>query len=162
MKKKVKIIATVRDLPSIMASWLTLLQKQSINIMDKKLIEKGITPTNESRLAELWFHMIKSNMEGIQQAKKEASDRLLLISYDNLIDDTNNILYNLEEFLEVEHFEYNLTNIQSNTKDYDLAAWEIEGLHTIRSEIKKIAKHPREVLGESLYNRFIQLEQNYI
>lgn len=160
-EEKVKIIATIRDLPSIMASWLTLLRNQSTNVMDKKLIEKGIFPTDESRLAELWFNMVKSNMESIQLAKKEAGDRLLLISYDNLIDNTVNILYNLEEFLGVPHFEYNLDNIQNNTTDYDLAAWGFDGLHTIRSKIKKTASPPQEILGDALYNKFIQLEKNY-
>jgi sulfotransferase len=160
-EKEIKVIATTRDLPSIMASWLTLIYNNSNNNIDKVIKQKGFEPTDENRMAEMWFNMVKDCMESLQQLKKDAGNRLLLISYDEIINDAYTVLTKIEEFLEISHFSYNLNNIESKNKDNDLLAWGMDGIHSIRKSITKISKDPQEILGESLFNRFIQLEKQF-
>ncbi len=160
-EKEIKVIATTRDLPSIMASWLTLIENNPNNTIDVSVQQKGFRVTNENRMAEMWFNMVQDCMESLQQLKKDASNRLLLITYDNLVYNTKNVMFQIEEFLGLSHFDYDLNNIKSENKDDDLSAWGINGMHTIRPAVKKTSKNPKEVLGEVLYNRFIQLEHKY-
>ena len=48
--KKMKMVCVVRDLPSIMASWLVLLKNNPGNYMDKLLGEKGLVINDINRM----------------------------------------------------------------------------------------------------------------
>jgi hypothetical protein len=60
------------------------------------------------------------------------------------------------------HFEYDFENIQNDTNDDDYIAWGFDELHTIRPKLEKISKDPRDILGEELYNRFKEIEKEYV
>jgi len=160
-EQEIKIIAMIRDLPSIMASWLTLLHKNPNSYMDVTLRKKGLMPTDENRMGEMWFNMVKDCMEGLHQAKKDAANRLLLINYDDLINNPHIQFQKIEKFLNLSTYNYNFNNIISETNDDDLTAWGLNGMHQIRSRLEKTSKHPREILGQDLYNRFISLEKQF-
>lgn len=158
---KIKLIINVRDLPSIMASWLTLIKKQPGCFIDQKIRNRGYAPTDENRMAEMWFNMVQDCMEGLQQVKREAPDQILLVDYDELMVDPSTQIKRIEDFLELPFWNYDFNNIQNDTTDDDLLAWGFEGLHTIRPSLGKTSKPAIEVLGESLYNRFVELEKQY-
>lgn len=160
--QKIKLIINVRDLPSIMASWLSIIEKQPGCAVDQNVIRKGFSATNENRMAEMWFGLVKDCMEGLQQVKREAPDQILLVDYDDLSTNPDEVIKRIESFLDLPPWEYDLNNIQNDTVDDDLVAWGIEGLHTIRPQLKKISRPAIEVLGEELFNRFIELEKQYV
>lgn len=157
--KKIKIVATVRDLPSIMASWLTLIHKYPYNF-DLNLTKKGYAATDENRMGEMWFNMTRDCMESVVMARKTANDRLLLVDYDNFVNNTKREIGRIEEFLELPSYNYDFNNIKEEPSD-DLQAWGFPDLHKIRSKIGKTSLHPKEVLGEELYNRFVEIEKQY-
>lgn len=160
--KKIKVIVVERDLPSIMASWLTIIKKQTNCYLDREIIAKGFAPTDENRMAEMWFNMVKDCMEGTQQIKHDVPDQIVVIKYDDLMEDPKLQLKRIEDFLELPHFEYDFENIENDTVDDDMVAWGFDGLHTIRPKLEKIAKDPREVLGDELFNRFVEIEKQYL
>jgi sulfotransferase len=160
--RKIKLIINTRDLPSIMASWLTLIRKQPGCLVDRSIIQKGFKPTDENRMAEMWFGMVQDCMEGLAQVKREAPDQILLVDYDDLMSNPKDVLDKIEVFLELPKWSYDFENIQNDTVDDDLVAWGFEGLHTIRPQLQKTSKPAIEVLGEELFNRFIALEKQYV
>jgi sulfotransferase len=160
--KKIKVIVMERDLPSIMASWLTIIRKQPGCFVDKKLIMSGRLINDENRMGEMWFNMVKDCMEGLQQIKHEAPDQIVVVKYDDFIEAPLYELKRIEEFLVLPAYEYSINNIQNDTADDDLVAWGFEGLHTIRPTLEKTSKHPREVLGDMLYDRFVDIEKQYL
>jgi len=101
-------------------------------------------------------------MEGNQQIKREAPDQIVTVTYDELMSDPSRQLKKIEEFLNLPEWNYDFDNIENDTVDDDLVAWGFEGLHTIRPKLEKTAKDPREILGEELYNRFVDLEKEYL
>lgn len=159
--KKIKVIVVERDLPSIMASWLTIIKKQKSKDFDNKLILSGMLATDENRMGEMWFNMVKDCMEGTQQIKKDVPDQIIVVKYDDLMYNAQHELSRIEEFLELPKHTYDFNNIQNDTVDDDLVAWGFEGLHTIRPTLQKTSKDPKEVLGVELYNRFVDLEKLY-
>ena len=161
-QREIKMIATTRDLPSIMASWLTLLRKNPNSHMDKTLKHRGMQATDENRMGEMWFNMVKDCMESLQQAKQDAANRLLLVDYDRLVSDPYTVLQEISVFLELPDFRYDINDIQSKTTDDDLLAWGLTGMHSIRPRLEKTASDPREILGDILYDRFIELERQYL
>ena len=160
--EKIKVVVVERDLPSIMASWLTIIRRQPNCYLDQEIIKKGFQPTDENRMAEMWFNMVKDCMEGTQQIKKDVPDQIILVNYDDIINNPQQQVERIEQFLDLPKHEYDFDNIQSDTTDDDLVAWGFEGLHTIRPKLEKTSNDPREILGEMLYNRFVELEKQYI
>lgn len=159
--QEIKMIATTRDIPSIMASWLTILRNNPNSHMDKKLLSMGLRPTDENRMNEMWENMVRDCVESLQQAKKDASNRLLIIHYDDLMEKPIECLNQIETFLQLPKHTYDIYNIVSNTVDDDLAAWGLDGIHKIRSVLKKTAKAPQEILGDKLYDKFMKIDQLY-
>ena len=157
--EEIKIVATVRDLPSIMASWLTLIHKYPHDF-DTRLIKNGYTITDENRMGEMWFNMTKDCMESVVMARRTASNRLLLVDYDDFVLNPKKEVQRIEEFLELPSYDYDFENIQEEPSD-DLKAWGFPDLHKIRSKVDKTSKDPKEVLGEELYNRFVEIEKQY-
>lgn len=161
--KKIKVISVERDLPSIMASWLSLIRKQpGNNQIDRTLLQRGYTITDENRMGEMWFNMVKDCMEGIRQIRREAPNQFIVVKYDELMSDPKNTLNRIESFLELPHFDYDFEHIENDTNDDDMTAWGFDGLHTIRPKLEKTSKDPREILGDELYYRFVELEKEYV
>jgi sulfotransferase len=162
LEKEIKVIATIRDLPSIMASWLTLIRNQPDNHIDDILRQRGMEVNDENRMGEMWFNMVKDCMEATAQLLKDAPNRLLLIPYDGLICFPQMTLERIERFLKLPEWKYDFENIQSNTNDDDLSAWGFDGMHRVRPTLEKTSKHARSILGDMLYERFVELEKNYV
>jgi sulfotransferase len=160
--EKIKVIVVERDLPSIMASWLTIIKNQTKSDFDKNLMLKGYPATDDNRMAEMWFNMVKECMEGAQQIKKDVPDQIIIVKYDDIVNNAKHEIARIEQFLELPNHEYDFNNIQNDTNDDDLLAWGFEGLHTIRPKLEKTSKPAREVLGEELYNRFVEIEKQYV
>lgn len=160
--KKIKAVSVERDLPSIMASWLTLIRKQNNCFVDKVLEQRGYAITDENRMGEMWFNMVKDCMEGAAQIRKEAPDQIIIVKYDDLILKPKETLSKIESFLELPKFEYDFEHIENDTVDDDLTAWGFDGLHTIRPKLEKISKDAREVLGDKLYKKFVEIEKFYL
>lgn len=158
---KIKIIETVRDLPSIMASWLNLIKQQKNNVFEKRIIELGHKVNDSNIMAMVWFDIVKDCMEGLKQVKAEASEKIIFIDYDDLINDAKYELEKIEDFLDLPKWKYNFNLIENDVQDDDLLAWGFDGLHTIRPKLEKISKNPKDVLGENLYNHFVKLEKEY-
>lgn len=152
--KPMKMIACVRDIPAIMASWLTLLRNNSGGKMDQILFQKGLLATDENRMTEMWDNMVRDCVESINQALKDAPNQVHVVEYDDLVVDPEQILFDIETFLNIPHHSYDFHNIQSVTNDDDLSAWGLNGMHKIRGQLKNTSRHPKDVLGEKIYNKF--------
>ena len=157
----IKVIATVRDLPSIMASWLTIINKNPNSHIQKEIQKRGYVPNDENIMAEMWFKMVKDCMESVVALKKTARERTLFVDYDDLMINPKGKLDEINSFLDLSEHSYDLNNITTESNDDDLFAWGLDGMHRIRANLGKTSKDPKEVLGKSLYERFIQLEKDY-
>ena len=160
--KKIKAVVVERDLPSIMASWLSLIRNQKNCHVDKALVQRGYAVTDENRLGEMWFNMVKDCMEGSYQIRKEAADQIIIVKYDELIEDASHTLKRIEEFLDLPKYNYDFNNISNDTTDDDAVAWGFDGLHTIRPQLLKTSASAREVLGDELFFRFTEIEKQYV
>lgn len=156
-KKEIKCILTTRDLPSIMASWLTILEKNPGNYMDQQLKSNNLPITKENRVMGMWYNMVKECVEGVNCALKDSLNSIFVVNYDDLITNPNGIIQEITTFLELPKFNFNFQQIVSNYEDDDLRAWGLSGLHTIRTVLEKTAKSPIEILGEQLNNTFTKL-----
>lgn len=153
---KPKVIITVRDIPSIIASFIRLLResKQNPTYIDAILKERGKFLTDANRVELLWKEYIFDTWDSFKTAFEFDKSSLLLIDYDELIINPDLQIKKIYDFLELPHFKHDYNNIINLDADDDLVAWGLEGLHTIRKNLEKTSKHPSEILGDSIYNKY--------
>jgi sulfotransferase len=160
--KEIKVLVIERDLPSIMASWLTLIRAQQSECqVDSVLRERGYPVDDEHRMGELWFNMVKDCIEGLVQIKREVPDQIIVVDYDDFMLNPYDNLDRIGAFLELPNYDYDINNIVNDTADDDMVAWGFNGLHTIRPKLGDVSSNPKEVLGDMLYNRFVEIEKQY-
>lgn len=155
-KKKPKLIVTVRDISSVLASFVRLLRnsKQSPNYIDQILIDRRMPLTDENRVDVLWNEFVYDPWDSFKTAYNTDKTSLCLVDYDKLIIDRELVMKEIYQFLELPYFNHDFNNIQNESKDDDLMAWGLEDLHTIRPKLEKTAKSPQEILGEKIFTKY--------
>lgn len=154
--KKPKVIVTVRDVPSVIASFIRLLRESNTSptYIDQILLDKKLALTDMNRADVLWNEFIQDPWVSFKMAWEHDKSSLLLVDYDRLMTDKQQVMKEVYQFLELPEFEHDFNNIQNQTADDDLLAWGLEGLHTIRPKLEKTAKSAKEVLGEEIFNKY--------
>lgn len=162
-KKKPKLIITVRDVSSVIASFMRLLRnsKQSPNYIDQILLNKRLALTDMNRAEVLWNEFIMDPWDSFKTAFNMDKSSLLLVDYDRLMTDRDTVMKEVYQFLELPHFEHDFNKIENESKDDDLMAWGLEDLHTIRPKLEKTAKSPQEVLGQEIYNKYSSMNLEF-
>lgn len=158
---KNKMIVTIRDLPSIMASWLLIIQKDENNGIDQAIQSMNIPVNDENRLEFIYRVVVQQNLDMLERVRDSHPEQLHFVYYDNLVDNPDRELTEICKFLELPKINYDYDNIQNDTVDDDVAAWGIEGLHTIRPKLEKSKHDPYKVLGPVLFNMYNEIGKNY-
>lgn len=159
--QKMKMVCVVRDLPSIMASWLVLLRNNPGSYMDIKLRENGLEVNDINRMEEMWENMVRDCFDAVACAVRDAKKQVLLVWYDDLVEKPEYELEKIGNFLRLPKYNYNINSITNESNDDDLSAWGLNGMHRIRGRLEKISKNPREILGEELYRKFQSIDDKF-
>jgi len=154
-----KVIATYRPIPEIISSFITLIEKtnQYDNFIDNRLRQDNLPINNTNRAEYLWKFYTSDTYESLTFGLKHFRENIHLVEYSNLTQDPEAELKKIYEFLEIEPHTHNFSKIINTCGEQKDKEWGLEGLHDIRSELKKISRSPEEVIGEEnvkLYNLF--------
>lgn len=160
-KKRIKCIAMYRDIPSIMASWLTLIKKNPVNSIDQDLISRGLEVNDYNRMMLMWREQVLDCVESLCSALTTNREDVLMISYDELISNPVDVLSKVNNVIG-SNITYSLENVNKlSIPQYDDDAWGLKGLHDVRASIEKISSNPKDVLGDELYEIFTNLDKQY-
>jgi hypothetical protein len=137
-----KIIATVRNVPDCAASFVRIAKPENL---DKFLLEGGL------------IEHLKTSYLTLEAGYAEAPENFCIIDYDDLMDDPKSQLNKIEQFLELEPFEYDITNIESSAvKEKDEEVWNIPDLHKVAPKLERQhSQSALDVLGPR-YADFMQ------
>jgi sulfotransferase len=140
-----KIICTYRPVEEVLVSFIDLLDKDRNNFIDSELTKRNLEITNINRsLFLLNEGVVGETIEFISNTFHKYGDKILYISYDDIVTDTENTLKKIETYLEIGHYEnYSLTDIDTSVNDNDFY-WGIKELHNIRPVVGKKSKDPKE------------------
>jgi sulfotransferase len=158
-EKPVKMIAPVRDLPSIMASWLSILRKNPNSFVHQNLQAAGMLINDEALVNDMWVRMVKDTIAGLVHGLNYDRSRFHLIEFNDIMNNPKVVLDGIEKFLDLPHYDYDFNNIRSDHNDFDLAAWGINGMHTVRPQLCSVSGNPREVLGDKLFKKFESIQK---
>lgn len=160
-----KIIVTVRDIPSIIASFLKLIHKSNRlnkpNFVDKVLYERGESLIDDNRANLLWNEYIQDPWDSFKTGFKFRPECLKLVDYDDLINNPNDVLTQVYDFLGLDYYQHDFDNIENQTQDDDLIAWGLDGLHTIQPKLQKYSGNPTEILGNDIVNKYNKMNLEF-
>lgn len=148
---KIKIIAPVRDLRDIIASFERLWRE---NAPYRQLAQESSNYFNFQTLSgrvNIW-------LDGSQPAglaynrlvdayKRGFADRILLVDFEDLTNRPKETMDAIYEFLGEEKFKHDFNNVKQVTKEND-EVHGIKNLHKIRSKVEPIPSRWAEILGK--------------
>lgn len=85
-------------------------------------------------------------------------DKLLFVEFDNLTSLPYQTFKMVYDYLELDYYNHNFDNIEQYTKEDDEGVHRIPNLHKIRPILNPIAHCSLQVLGETLTNKYSNLE----
>ena len=148
--KKVKIIAPVRDIKDILASFESLYRKGSY-----KFPPQGPMPqclTTEGRIQH--WGSLQGEVGAAYAILKDAflrgyGDRFLLVDYDFLTQYPKYVMDRIWEFLDIPKIDHDFDNIINQTPEDD-SVYNYIDLHTIKNSIIPSESKAIQILGEDI------------
>lgn len=155
-----KIIVPVRDMEEVLASFIAMLRRNptiaengTMNFIDRIMTQRGIPLTDDNRCA--WLAgpegVVGLSFDAIRRALMEGNQKCLhFVEYNDLINNTQETMRGIYEFLEEEYFEHNFADIQSKPHEGDLQVYGLADMHEVRSQISKSDIDPTQILSEEV------------
>lgn len=157
-----KIICCVRDVSEVLASFITLCEKnKDDNFVDNILKENNSVINNTNRCRFLWKYGVvgeswKSLFSGYNTNKKN----LLIIEYNDILDNPKHIMKSIEKFIGAKHYKYDINNLVP-MKEHD-EFHGMKGLHDIETKgIKRLSRPAYEIIGMENYNYYNSMQLHF-
>lgn len=153
-----KLVCTVRPIAPILASFINLIRKNkdSVSFIDRDLMARGkeLTDVNRCELLMSEEGHVYQSWAVLKAGHEAYPENILFVEYDDLMTSPDKELRRIYSFLELPFFAHDFGNIVNPVLENDEKAYNMPGMHAVRSELKKTARHPRETLGEELFARY--------
>lgn len=157
-----KILCPVRNIDEILASFISMHRRNPyevggrINFIDEMLVKSNIPLTDDNRCQVIAGPngILGQSYNGIKQALMEGYQKSLhFIEYDDLINNPEETMKKIYEFLGQEYFEHNFEAIENIHKENDAAVYGLADMHDVRDKLSKTSADPKEILSEEVLKR---------
>lgn len=157
-----KIICPVRNLDEVLTSFISMHRRNDtivngkINFIDEMLIKSNIPLTDQARCEFLASPngIVGQSYNGLKQALVEGkSSYLHFVEYDDLINNPEETMRKIYQFLDEEYYEHDYTNITNQHKENDAAVYGLADMHDVRSELAKHSADPKDILPPLVYEQ---------
>lgn len=159
---KPKIICPVRDISEILTSFILMMRRNpyqvngKINFIDEMLIKNNIPLTDDNRCEFLASQngILGQAVASIQKALMEGYDSCLhFVEYKDLVNNPEETLEKIYDFLGEEYFEHTFNNLKNNTRENDALIYGFADMHEVRPLLKITSEDPKEVLSENILQK---------
>lgn len=116
-----KTIVLTRNIEAIVASFASLHERNGKTFDQELLMREGSEPLMRS-------------LRGVEWAKSVNKGEFLFVDYDNLVDNTNEVLSEIYEFMEISPWHHNLDLIVNEMPEDD-SFYGLIGMHEVRRTI---------------------------
>ena len=156
-----KMICTVRDMPSVLASFVTLANKNpDDNFIDNQLKQTGFAVNNTNRCRLLWRSgTVGEGWEAFRSGFNYYRDKMLILEYEEIVSDPLGVMNQIEEYLGLDHHKYDVDNLKTMEEKDELHG--LKGLHDIRPSIKKTSRPPEEIIGHELTQLYNEMKLDF-
>ena len=161
-----KVILTVRDILDILASFINLINQNqnSVSFIDQEIQARQefnfYRQINDIRCDHLMRPkgLIDNSLYGIAfSLLQENREYFHIVEYNDLLNDTEETINKIYEFLEIPVFKHDYENIY-NVAPEDDRVYGLAGMHDVRSSISKRDINSYEILSPYILNKYSNLE----
>ena len=159
--KPLKMICTVRDVPDILASFVTLSNKNpEDNFVDNALKQTGFVVNNTNRCRFLWRSgVVGESWQAFKSGWNYDKSLMLILEYEDIVTKPLEVMKRIEDFLEIEHHEYDINNLKPMNEKDEFHG--MKGLHDIRPVVKKTSRPPEEIIGKELTDLYRDMKLDF-
>ena len=163
IKEDVRIVCPVRSIPEILASFISLIHRNSdkISFVDQYLIDKGIEVNDDNRCDYLMsdYGIVGQALFALAQSfRRNEQNVLKIVEYDDLVERTDEVMGEVYDFWGLEKYQHSYENLENKYPENDLFQYNLEGMHTVGRTIKKTCKKPEEVLSMIIIEKYSGME----
>jgi len=163
IKEDIRIVCPVRSIPEILASFISLIHKNSdkVSFVDQYLIDKGIEVNDDTRCDYLMsdYGIVGQALFAMSRPYLRNEQSLLkIVEYDDLVENTDKVMEEIYDFWGLERWEHKYENLENTYPENDIFQYNLDGMHTIGRTIKKTCKKPEEVLSAEIIEKYSGME----
>ena len=157
-----KVICPVRDISEILASFISMNHRNPfevngrVNFIDEMLIKMNI-PINDDNRCEFIASpqgILGQSIEAIKKALIEGYDSSIhFVEYNDLVNDPEETLLKIYEFLGEEPFSHSFVDISNTNKENDSLTYGIADMHEVRPILQKTSEPPENVLSDDILKK---------
>lgn len=157
-----KVVCTVRDLPSVMASFYRVMEwdPPGQSNIDQGLLAEGKVMSKSNRCQHIWDVMVKGSWMSFKKGYDTYRSCIHLVEYDDLLENPEDSLKGIYNFLGMDSYSHDFSNIEQPIVEDD-SKWGIKGLHTIGKKLERQSSKAEERLGEEIFNTYSQLKLEF-
>lgn len=167
LKNDIKILCPVRDVITVLSSMYLQRDRELDEILYKQMqngwflpIDKTVEEVKCEILMETESFISRGLISVYNLCKPENRKYVKFIEYDNLVENTEEEIKSIYDFLEIDHFEHNFNDIQqyevNGIRYNDNIPGCPPGLHQIKSSIVK--SKTKNIFSEKITCRYSNLE----
>jgi sulfotransferase len=159
MGTKPKIIVKVRPIPEILASYITLISRNSakITFIDQDLIDSNTPINTRTRCALLWNKYMSGPYDGLRMGLNDPGLDKLVLSYYDIVTTPQQTMNRVCEFIGVTSVEVETNNLIPMPEN-DIFHGGLEGLHEVRKELGRISDLPENIIGHELTKLYTDMK----
>jgi sulfotransferase len=163
IKEDVRIVCPVRSIPEILASFISLIHKNSdkVSFVDQYLIDNKIEVNDNTRCDYLMsdYGIVGQALFAMSRPYLRGEEGLLkIVEYDDLVTRTDEVMNEIYDFWGLERWEHKYENLENKYPENDIFQYNLDGMHTIGRTIKKTCKKPEEVLSQEIIEKYSGME----
>jgi len=153
-----KVLCPVRDVKDILASFIAMQRRNQyngngtkINFIDEMLIKSNTPLTDDNRCEFLASPMgiLGQSYNGIKQAIMEGKQNSLhFIEYDDLLNNPEDTMRKIYDFLEEEYFTHDFSKIENIHRERDEEVYGIADMHEVRETLGRRGIVAEEILSQ--------------
>lgn len=157
-----KVICPVRNIDEILTSFITMQRRTpitkdgKINFIDEMLVKNNVLLTDDNRCEFLAspVGILGQSYTGLRQALMEGKQKQLhFVEYDDLINNPEDTMRKIYEFLGLEYYKHDFSNIENKHKELDSEVYGLDDMHEVRETLGKTSADPRDILSEKTLER---------
>lgn len=162
MPNQPKIVFTVRDIPSILTSFISLVGDEPISYLDNQIRQFGIKPFGKQSQDDLRCDLLMNSQVGGCLATLDEAIKikipLHLVEYDDLVSKPQETLDGVYDFLGVDRCSHDFNNVKKLEVETLESVGLPSNLHNVRSQVNKESLRPKDVLSELTLRKYSDLE----
>jgi sulfotransferase len=162
-----KVLYPVRNIADILTSFISMYRRNPytgqgrIPFLDEMLIKNNIPLSDDNRCEVLCSPggIVGASYNGLKQVFAEGREKQVhLIEYDDLINQPEETMKKIYDFLGEEYFQHNFESIENIHRENDQMVYGLPDMHDVRSTLSKVSAKPEEVLSEATLAKCVGAE----